>query len=158
MVYARVSETYIDFTLIYTAYHIFSVLIIKDLVNEDGEPTSSYKLAAGMEPSIFNLRLLFCLCIVRKATSYVGTKALNMCHQAQKVFRGIFVEIPQHQKWYIFYVPRKRKIVSLYNVVFDESLSSALVYTSQLYVEAMAMQLAVSYIPYATSPRGKLAI
>ena len=82
-------------------------------------------------------------------------KSVKHVSPSAKVFCGIFVEISQHQKWYIFYVPRKRKIVSLYNVVFDESLSSALVYTSQLYVEAMAMQLAVSYIPYATSPRGK---
>ena len=32
------------------------------------------------------------------ATAHVETKTLNMRHQAQKGFRGIFVGIPQHQK------------------------------------------------------------
>ena len=40
-----------------------------------------------------------------------------------------------------------------YDVVFDESFSSALAYTSQLYSEAMAMRPAVTYIPCATSSR-----
>ena len=70
-------------------------------------------------------------CIVRKSTAHVGTKALNMRHQAQKGFRGIFVRIPQHQKVYILYVPSTRKIISSYDVVFDESFSRELAYTSQ---------------------------
>ena len=67
-----------------------------------------------------------------------------MRYQAQKGFRGIFVGIPEDQKGYLVYVPHKQKILSLYDVVFDESLSSTLVYTSQPHVEAMAMKLAVS--------------
>ena len=78
-----------------------------------------------------------------------------MHHQAQKVFRGIFVGIPQHQKGYIVYVPSTRKIIHSYDVVFDEIFSSALSYTSQYYSEAIAMRPAVTYTPCATSPRGK---
>ena len=51
------------------------------------------------------------------------------------------------------YVPSTRKVVSLYDVVFDKSFSSALSYTSQPYLEAMAMRLAVTYTPYATSSK-----
>ena len=47
------------------------------------------------------------------------------------------------------YVPHTRKIISSYDFVFDESVSSALAYTSQPYIEAMAMCPAVSYITYA---------
>ena len=78
------------------------------------------------------MRVIF-LCVVRKATTHVGTKALNMHHQAQKGFRSIFVGIPQHQKGYIVYVPITRKIISSYDVVFDEIFSSVLAYTSQPY-------------------------
>ena len=46
------------------------------------------------------------------------------------------------------YVPSKRKIISSYDVVFDESFSSALSYTSQPYSEAMAMRPAVTCTPY----------
>ena len=102
-----------------------------------------------------HLRVLFCPCAVRKATAHVETKTLNMRHQAQKGFRGIFVGIPQHQKGYLLYVPSTRKVISSYDVVFDESFSSALAYTSRPYSETMAMRPAVTYTPYATSSKEK---
>ena len=37
--------------------------------------------------------------------------------------------------------------------MFDENISSALSYTSQPYVEAMAMRPTVTYTPYATSSK-----
>ena len=51
------------------------------------------------------------------------------------------------------YVPIKRKIISSYDVVLDESFSSALAYTSQPYSQAMVMRPAVTYTPCATSLR-----
>ena len=98
MVHARVPEVYVHFALIYTTDHIFPVLPIKDLINEDGYPTTPYKLAIGTKPSVAHLRVLFCLCVARKAPAHVETKTLNMRHQAQKGFRSIFVGITQHQK------------------------------------------------------------
>ena len=78
-----------------------------------------------------------------------------MHHQAQKGFHSIFVGIPQHQQGYLLYVPSSRKTISSYDVVFDESFSSALSYTPQTYSEAMAMLPAVTYTPCATSSRRK---
>ena len=130
MVHARVPEVYIYFALMYTTDHIFPVLPIKDLINEDGDPTTPDKLEKGTKPSVSHLRVLFCPCVVRKATAHVETKTLNMRHQAQKGFLGIFVSIPEHQKVYLVYVPSTRKVISSYDVVFDESFSSALSYTS----------------------------
>ena len=120
MVHARVSEAYIHFTLIYTTDHIFPVLPIKDLINEDGDPTTPQKIATDMKPSVSHLRVLFCPCVVRKATKHVETKALNMRHQAQKGFQGIFVIIPEHQKRYLVYIPSTRKIISSYDIVFEK--------------------------------------
>ena len=105
----------------YTTDHIFPVLPIKDLINEDGYPTTQYKLATGNKPSVSHLRVLFCLCVVRKHMAHIETKTLNMRHQAQKGFRGIFVGIPQHQKGYLVYVPITRKVILSYDVRFDES-------------------------------------
>ena len=39
MVHARVLEAYIHFALMYTTDHIFPVLLIKDMINEDGDLT-----------------------------------------------------------------------------------------------------------------------
>ena len=74
MVHARVTEVYVHFALMYTTDHIFPVLPIKDLINEDGNPTMPHKLAKGTKPSVSHLRVLFCPCVVRKATAYVETK------------------------------------------------------------------------------------
>ena len=82
----------------YTIDHIFPVLPIKDMINKDGDPKTPHKLATGKKPIVSYLRVLFCPCVVRKSTAHVGTKALNMRHQAQKGFRGISVGIRQHQK------------------------------------------------------------
>ena len=153
MVHARVSEVYIHFPLMYTTDHIFPVLPIKDMINEDSDTTTPFKLATGTQPSLSHLCILFCPCVVRKASAHVDKKALNMRHKVQKGFRGIFVGIPQHQKGYLMYVLSTRKIIASYDVVFDESLSSTLEYTSQPYSEAMVMRPAVTYTPYATSSR-----
>ena len=53
------------------------------------------------------------------------------------------------------YVPSTRKVIFPYDVVFDESFSSALSYTPRPYAEAMAMQTTVTYTPYATSSKEK---
>ena len=136
MVHARVSEAYILFALMYTSDHIFQVIPIKDLINEDGDTTTSFKLATGMKPSISHLPVLFFPCVVQKATAHIGEKVLNMRHQEQKGFHGILVGIPQHQKGYVVYIPSSTDIISSYDVLFDESFTSALAYTSKPYSEA----------------------
>ena len=153
MVHARVLEAYIHFACMYTTDHIFPVLPIKDLINEDGDPKTPHKLATGTKTSVSHLCVLFCPCVAREATAHVGTKVLNKLHQAQKGFCGIFVGIPEHQKGYLVYIPIRRKIISAYDVVFDESFSIALAYMSQPYSEATAMRPEVMYTPYVTSSR-----
>ena len=121
------------------------------MINKDGDPTTPYKPSTCTKPSVSHLRVLFFPCVVRKATAHFGTEALNMRHQAQIFFRSTFVGIPHHQKVYLVYVPSTRKIISSYDVVFDESFSSALAYTSQPYSEAMKMRTDVTYTPCDTS-------
>ena len=50
MVQTWVSNEYIHFEFMYTTDYIFSVLPIKHLVNQDGEPTTPQKLATGIKP------------------------------------------------------------------------------------------------------------
>ena len=132
MVHAIVLEACIHLALIYTIDQIFPVLPIKDMINKDVDPTTPHKLATGTKPSVSHLCVLFCPCVVRKATAYVETKVLNMCHQAQKSFRGIYVGIPQHQKGYLVYLLSTRKMIYSYFVVIDDILSNALAYVTTL--------------------------
>ena len=71
------------------------------MINEYGDPTTPYTLKTDTKPSVSHLRVLFFPCVVRKDTAHVGTNELNICHQAQRCFRSIFVGIPHHQKIYI---------------------------------------------------------
>ena len=93
-----VSDKYIHFSLIYMIDHIFPVLPIKISVNQDGESTMPQKLTTGMKISVSKRIVLFFPCVVRKETAHVETKLLNMRHQSQKRFCGIFVGTPHYQK------------------------------------------------------------
>ena len=104
----------------YRGFHVFLVLPIKYLINKDDDPTMLFKLVTGTKPSVPHLCMLFCPCVVLKATAHVDKKALNMRHQAQEGFGGICVGIPQDQRGYLVYVPSTRNIISLYAVLFDD--------------------------------------
>ena len=93
MVHARVLESYVHFALMYTTDHIFPVLPIKYLINEDGNPITPHKLETGTKPSVSHVRVLFCPFGLRKSMVHVETKMLNMRHQAQKGFCSLFVGI-----------------------------------------------------------------
>ena len=107
MVHVQVSEIYIYFSFMYTANHILPVLTIKYLIKKDRDPTTPFKLVTGMKPSISYLRALFCQCVILKSTEHVGTKSLNMRHQAQKVFRGFLLVFHSIKKMYFVCVPNR---------------------------------------------------
>ena len=66
MVDARVPEVYAHFELMYTKDHIFPVLPIKYLINEDGDLTTPHKLETGTKPSVSHSRVLFFYVFYRK--------------------------------------------------------------------------------------------
>ena len=119
MVHTWVSDKCKHFALMYTTDQTLPVLPIKHLVNQDGEPTTPHKLETGTKPSVSNLRLLFCPWVVQKSTAHIDTKALNMRHQSQAGFCGIFVWIPKHQKWYLIYVYSTHNIMYSHDVVSE---------------------------------------
>ena len=102
--HSQVSENIYNFSLIYTAGRIFPVQPIKNLVNQDCEPNTPHKLETGKKPSVSYLHVLFFPFVLKKSTAHVDTKALNIRHQSHKGFRGIFIGILHHQKWYLIYV------------------------------------------------------
>ena len=57
MVHAWVSDEYIHFAFMYTTDHLFPVIPIKHLVNQDGELTTPHKLETGTKISLSNLRV-----------------------------------------------------------------------------------------------------
>ena len=129
---------------------MFPILPINHLVNQYGEPTMPHKLATGKKPSVSNICVLFCPYVVQKVTAHVNRKALNVCHQPQNGFWGIFFVITQHQKGYLIYLPSTKNIISSHEVVFEEKIFIAFAYTPCLFSEALTTRPSVSYIPCAT--------
>ena len=70
----------------YTTDHILSVVPSKHFVNKDDEATMTHKLATNTKPSVSNLRVLFCRCVVQKATAHVETKAKKHASSSTKGF------------------------------------------------------------------------
>ena len=68
----------------YTTHHIFRVLPIRHLVNQDSEPTTAQKLETGMKPTVLNIRVLCFSCVVQRATEHVDVRALTLCCQLKK--------------------------------------------------------------------------
>ena len=52
----------------------FPVVTFKDLINKDGKPTTSFKLATGTKSSVSHLGVLFCLSVVLKATGKIDKR------------------------------------------------------------------------------------
>ena len=86
----------------YTAYHIFLLLPIKDLTSIDGNPTTPLKLVTGMKPSISHFLVLFSPCVVQKATEHIGKKALKIRHQVKKGFEVYLLESHSTKKGILF--------------------------------------------------------
>ena len=68
------------------------------MVNHDSDPTVPYNMVTSTKPSVSNIRVLFCPCVVQKTTAHNSRKTLNMNNQSQNVFWGIFFGNPQNQK------------------------------------------------------------
>ena len=64
MVHARFLEAYVHFEIMDKTYHIFPVLPIKYLMNEDGDPKMPHKITTGKKPSVSHYACFF-PCVVR---------------------------------------------------------------------------------------------
>ena len=123
---------YIHFALTYKTDHIFPVLRIKHLVDKDSKTTIYYFKLVQVQIIQYHIyACYFAHLLYGKLLQLLTKKVLNLIHQAQKDFRRIFVVITQQQKVYIVHAPSTRKIISSYDVAFDESFSSAMAYMSQ---------------------------
>ena len=151
MVHAQFLEAYTHFTLMYMAYHIFPVLPIKDLINEDGGLTMPFKLATDMKPSI-SKRIVHVLYI--KLLHMLGKRRQTCVTNPKIVFGVSFLGFRSIRKG-IFFMNHTNIISYLCMIFFNESFSIFLAYKSQPYAEAMDVQPAVSNIPYATCSKEK---
>ena len=92
MVHSRVLEAYINFTLMYTVEHIFLVLPIKDLINEDGEPTTPSNLATGTNLQYRIYMFYFVHVLYKKLLHLLGQRRQTCVTKRKRVFEVSLLE------------------------------------------------------------------
>ena len=102
MVHARVPEAYVHFVLMYATNHIFLVLPIKGIIMRMAiqQRHTNFQQVRNLQYDIYACYFVH---VLYKSLRRTVRQTINMCHQAQKRFWGIFVGIPEHQKGYHVY-------------------------------------------------------
>ena len=83
MVHARFPEVYVHFALMYTTDHIFPVLPIKDLINEDGDRTTPHKLATSTKCNVFDRTI--CAKVIISPVCSIGDVAYGVYVTAGRI-------------------------------------------------------------------------
>ena len=92
IVHARVLEAYIHFTRMYTTDHIFPHLPIHDMINEDSNLTTPFKLATGTKPSVSHLHIIF-FHVLYIQLHHTVKKVVEYLSSSAKGFRGFFLKV-----------------------------------------------------------------
>ena len=133
MVHVQVPETCIHFSFMYTAYYILPVLTIKEFIKKYGDPTTPFKLATDMKPSISYLRVLFFSMCYNKIYCKCWEKFIKHVSPSAKVFRGLFCWYSTESKSVFCLCTKQTRDILFLQCFFNDSFSSALAYTSQPY-------------------------
>ena len=133
----------------FKTHHIFTVLPIKYLVNQYGEPTMTHKLTLGTKPSVSNIYVLFFHVLYEKQP-HMLTEDVKMRYQSQTGFGLSLLELYSTKKGNSYtYLVHGNSFSR--DVLFDKILYSELAYTSRQYSESLVTRPEISYILYAIS-------
>jgi hypothetical protein len=128
LVHARLPDTFMYHALVY-ACHIFNVLPIRGLQNDDDIPATPYQLFFDKRPMISNYRVFGCPTVVKRSGK-----------QTERGTRGIIIGFHSNHKGYLIYSPGSRQIMISGDVHFDESFFSAVATTWQQHKDSLALK------------------
>ncbi len=126
LVRARLSLNFYHFALKYACKQK-RVLPAKGLIDEDGNPTTTYAILHGKKPRIGRFKVFGCPCVFKRYQPRSDGDSTTDFKQLQKGCRGIFVGFADDQAGWLIYVPEKiggtHLIVSM-DVSFDQMFLS----------------------------------
>ena len=135
-VHARVGNYFFGHARKY-AVQILNRLCPKDLLDENGNPTTPYFKAFQRKPKIGHLRVFGCPVSFKRYNPSTPTGRLTKKQQVQKSStRGIFIGLPPKQAGYLIYVEDRigtANIIVSQDVTFDEQFRSAIACDVQPY-------------------------
>ena len=138
LLHARLNRKFFYYAVKYAQY-IHDVIPVRDLLDENGLPTTPYYLATGRKPAVKHFRVFGCPAVFKRYEVSSDGKRIHNKYNQQGM-RGIFVGIPDDASGWLFYVPTaKRSYISL-DATFDESFTSPLVLPDLPYQGAIKLR------------------
>ena len=106
LVHAHLPIEFYHFAIDYSLL-ILCVLPAKDLVDEKGEPITTYQLLHHLKPRVSRFKVFGCPVVFKRYQPYLDGKMVTDFKQLQQGSRGIFVGFPRGQAGWLIYVPEK---------------------------------------------------
>ncbi len=139
-------DTFMYHALVYET-HIFNILPVRGLLDEQKVPSTPYQLFFGKKLSISNFVVFGCPTIVHH---WVATGKTNG-KQTERGMHGIYFGFVTNQKDSMVFTTALQKVLISDNVIFDESFSTAIATKWQQHQDSLALKPALSYIPDAAT-------
>jgi hypothetical protein len=146
LVHARLPDTFWFQALCYAA-HIFNILPVHGLKNQEEYPSTPHELFFGTKPCILSYRVFGCPSVLCRWTAEERSNG----KQTERGMRGIFIGFDTNHKGFLFYMPGSRNIMVSADATFDETFHSAIATTWQQHRDTLALQPLHSYIPNITA-------
>ena len=138
LAFANLPIEFFHFAIDY-AIMILRVLPPKNLVDERGNPITTYQLLHHVKPRISRFKVFGCPVVFKRYQPFKDNKMVTDFKQVQQGSRGIFVGFPSDQAGWLIYVPEKIQnshlVVSM-DVAFDQTFMSGAIGTNKPFAQA----------------------
>ena len=123
------------------AIHIVNSCPVKNVTDQNGNPTTPYQYSYGRKPSLANFRIFGCPVYFKRYEPTFCNKLITYKQQLQRASRGIFIGFPENSAGWLVYSPEHpQRIVITRDAYFDEDFSSALAFDSKPFAGAIPIR------------------
>lgn len=132
MAHAHVGDEFYDFAIEH-AWKVFNMLPIRDLLDDEGNPTAPISTYKHKKPMLSRLKAMFCPCVINngankrpkdpdhpKRPRAVNTRA----NCGERGIKAIHVGLPRYQNGWLCYLPSTGGLRVSKDVSFDENFYS----------------------------------
>ncbi len=119
---------------------MFNILLLKDLVTDDGIVTTPFALFVGTKPMVSHFRVFGCPCVAKRWTLSVDGKPEDNSKGTQRGIRGMHFGFSPNQKGLLLYVLFTRQIVISGDVIRDKTFAPTAAETWIPFHDALALR------------------
>jgi len=134
------------------AVEVVNTLPARNVVDENGLPTTPYYVCYKRKPRISNFRVFGCPTFFKVVSPSRGRGIITKQQQLQRACRGTFVGFPKNSAgWLMYSVQLPARLAISKDVYFDESFESALSFDSKPFAAAVPIRSAKDPAALTTS-------